>query len=228
MNAWFQSSQIVERHQFPFAWVRISTFISGLHGEDDFSVSRYSISSIGVFSQTYLTNSWRITGDPTTPCSRLTCPPNAMCIVTVEGTAQCACSTPSCSKTSRTICGSNGKTYKNACDMEIESCQRNETIFTQHDGRCKGRQGTAYCDAPLLYCLLMSLITHALFNCKETHPRLNCCNCGHKKMKLPLWDGFGALICSCCMLVIHAVLPKQNWSARSPYCLFLDFRPKYV
>lgn len=138
-----------------------------------FSVSRYSISSIGVFSQTYLTNSWRITGDPTTPCSRLTCPPNAMCIVTVNGTAQCACSTPSCSKTSRTICGSNGKTYKNSCDMEIESCQRNETIFAQHDGRCKGRQGTAYCDAPLLYCLLISLITHALFNCQETHPRLN-------------------------------------------------------
>ncbi|XP_044177974.1 agrin-like [Acropora millepora] len=60
-----------------------------------------------------------------------------MCIVTVDGTAQCACSTPSCSKTSRTICGSNGKTYKNSCDMEIESCQRNETIFAQHDDRCK-------------------------------------------------------------------------------------------
>lgn len=141
-----------------------------------FSVWHNSISFIGVFSLTYLTNSWRITGDPTTPCSRLTCPPNAMCIVTVDGTAQCACSTPSCSKTSRTICGSNGKTYKNSCDMEIEACQRNETIFAQHDGRCKGRQGTAYCDAPLLYCLLISLITHALCNCQETHRRLNCCN----------------------------------------------------
>ncbi|XP_068755938.1 agrin-like [Montipora capricornis] len=76
-------------------------------------------------------------GNPTSPCSRVTCPPNAMCIVTANGTAQCACSTPSCSKTSSIICGNNGKTYQNACEMEIESCQSNETISVMHDGPCK-------------------------------------------------------------------------------------------
>jgi len=80
-----------------------------------------------------------VVDNPTNSCGHLSCPPNSRCIVGTNGTAKCACAKNSCSQLNEFVCGSNGKTYRNTCEMENDSCDSNETITVAHKGHCRSK-----------------------------------------------------------------------------------------
>lgn len=82
---------------------------------------------------------FRVVDNPTNPCGHLSCPPNSRCIVGTNGTAKCACAKNSCPQLNEFVCGSNGKTYRNTCEMEYDSCDSNETITAAHKGHCRSK-----------------------------------------------------------------------------------------
>ena len=54
-----------------------------------------------------------------------------------SGTAQCECpSADQCPSNYRAICGDNGKTYRNKCLLEAESCQMRKRIEVKRKGQC--------------------------------------------------------------------------------------------
>ena len=80
-----------------------------------------------------------VVDNPTNPCGHLRCPPYSRCIVGTYGTAKCACAKNSCPQRNEFVCGSNGKTYRNTCEMENYSCYNNETITVAHKGHCRSK-----------------------------------------------------------------------------------------
>lgn len=97
-----------------------------------------------------------VVDNPTNPCGHLSCPANSRCIVGTNGTAKCACAKNSCPQLNEFVCGSNGKTYRNTCEMENDSCDSNVTITVAHKGHCRSKwsQYMCYCppwSAPLAY-----------------------------------------------------------------------------
>ena len=80
-----------------------------------------------------------VVDNPTNPCGHLSCPANSRCIVGTNGTAKCACAKNSCPQLNEFVCGSNGKTYRNTCEMENDSCDSNETITVAHKGYCRSK-----------------------------------------------------------------------------------------
>lgn len=45
----------------------------------------------------------------------------------------------SCKPHKRSVCGSNGKTYRNHCELHRDACLTGLKIQVAHDGHCKGR-----------------------------------------------------------------------------------------
>lgn len=75
------------------------------------------------------------------PCVNLQCGYGFTCLVTSDGlSASCHCP-ERCSnfgdhETSRPLCGSDGLTYDNHCEMLRKSCSTGTLITGKHDGRC--------------------------------------------------------------------------------------------
>ena len=98
-----------------------------------------------------------VVDNPTNPCGHLSCPPNSRCIVRTNGTAKCACTKNSCSRLNEFICGSNGKTYRNTCEMENDSCDSNETITVAHKGHCRSK----WSEMAISICVIVLLLWSA-------------------------------------------------------------------
>lgn len=45
----------------------------------------------------------------------------------------------SCKPHKRSVCGSNGKTYRNHCELHRDACLTGLKIQVAHDGHCQGR-----------------------------------------------------------------------------------------
>ena len=93
-----------------------------------------------------------VVDNPTNPCGHLSCPPNSRCIVGTNGTAKCACAKNSCPQLNELVCGSNGKTYRNTCEMENDSCDNNETITVAHKGHCRSKWSQMAISIHMCYC----------------------------------------------------------------------------
>lgn len=67
-------------------------------------------------------------------CSGVICPNYGICKVTRTG-YQCLCAS-SCSAEYNPVCGSDGKTYTNLCNMKAKSCTSKTIITVALNGEC--------------------------------------------------------------------------------------------
>lgn len=50
----------------------------------------------------------------------------------------------SCKPHKRSVCGSNGKTYRNHCELHRDACLTGLKIQVAHDGHCQGTSTSSY------------------------------------------------------------------------------------
>jgi len=67
------------------------------------------------------------------PCARHSCGHGASCVER-SGMANCEC--PTCSSHYEPICGSDGISYGNECQLRLEGCRHRRTIQVVHSGLC--------------------------------------------------------------------------------------------
>uniref|UniRef100_A0A3Q1HLV5 Agrin n=1 Tax=Acanthochromis polyacanthus TaxID=80966 RepID=A0A3Q1HLV5_9TELE len=76
--------------------------------------------------------------DAPTSCDELECNFGASCIE-VNGQAHCECPTPDCDLKNKTkVCGSDGVTYADQCQLRTIACRQDKNITVQHFGQCTG------------------------------------------------------------------------------------------
>ncbi|NXO75657.1 AGRIN protein, partial [Sitta europaea] len=78
--------------------------------------------------------------DPSAPrsCQELLCDFGASC-VEVNGFAHCECPSPLCSEANATkVCGSDGVTYGDQCQLQTIACRQGQHITVKHVGQCHG------------------------------------------------------------------------------------------
>uniref|UniRef100_A0A672JG54 Agrin n=1 Tax=Salarias fasciatus TaxID=181472 RepID=A0A672JG54_SALFA len=73
-----------------------------------------------------------------TSCDELVCSFGATCIE-VNGQAHCECPSPDCDLKNKTkVCGSDGATYADQCQLRTIACRQDKDITVQHSGQCTG------------------------------------------------------------------------------------------
>ncbi|XP_034551694.1 agrin isoform X2 [Notolabrus celidotus] len=71
-----------------------------------------------------------------TSCEELVCNYGASCIE-VNGQAHCECPSPDCEEKNKTkVCGSDGVTYADQCQLRTIACRQDKDITVQHFGQC--------------------------------------------------------------------------------------------
>ncbi|XP_016340249.1 agrin isoform X5 [Sinocyclocheilus anshuiensis] len=71
-------------------------------------------------------------------CDELVCHFGASC-VEVNGQAHCECPSPDCDEKNKTkVCGSDGVTYADRCQLRTIACRQDKEITVEHLGQCKG------------------------------------------------------------------------------------------
>ena len=79
-----------------------------------------------------------IVDNPTNICDHLSCPPYSNCIVSSNGIAECACA-KSCPLVINVVCGGNGKTYHNTCEMKKDACESRKSISVVRKRHCNSK-----------------------------------------------------------------------------------------
>ncbi|XP_010003562.1 PREDICTED: agrin [Chaetura pelagica] len=77
--------------------------------------------------------------DPSAPksCEEMSCEFGASC-VEVNGFAHCECPSPLCSEANMTkVCGSDGVTYGDQCQLKTIACRQGQLITVKHMGQCQ-------------------------------------------------------------------------------------------
>lgn len=69
------------------------------------------------------------------PCESLQCGPNQECDIDRYGIATCICP-PVCEPVMRPVCGDDGHTYHNDCDLHRKSCLQNRQVVLAYRGEC--------------------------------------------------------------------------------------------
>ncbi|GFW86669.1 hypothetical protein TNCV_4334531 [Trichonephila clavipes] len=69
------------------------------------------------------------------PCESLQCGPNQECDIDRYGIATCQCP-PTCEPVMRPVCGSDGHTYDNDCDLNRQSCLMKREVTLAYRGEC--------------------------------------------------------------------------------------------
>uniref|UniRef100_A0AAQ4P5X2 Agrin n=1 Tax=Gasterosteus aculeatus aculeatus TaxID=481459 RepID=A0AAQ4P5X2_GASAC len=83
-----------------------------------------------------------------TSCDKLTCSFGATC-TEVSGQAHCECPPPDCDDKNKTqVCGSDGVTYADQCQLRTIACRVRGDITVQHFGRCTGEPPAHPADRP--------------------------------------------------------------------------------
>ena len=68
------------------------------------------------------------------PCEDKICSFNSLCVVNNNYKASCQC--PKCPPTTKHVCGSDGETYVNECELRKQSCTTKTNIIIFHQGKC--------------------------------------------------------------------------------------------
>ena len=74
------------------------------------------------------------------PCTNNLCHAGQECAI-VGRNASCICK-KSCPEHENTVCGSNGMTFPNHCELHRTACLEGKKISIKHDGTCKGVYNT--------------------------------------------------------------------------------------
>ncbi|XP_060914530.1 agrin isoform X7 [Labrus mixtus] len=73
-----------------------------------------------------------------TSCEELVCNFGSSCIE-LNGQAHCECPSPDCDEKDKTkVCGSDGVTYADQCQLRTIACRQDKDITVQHFGQCTG------------------------------------------------------------------------------------------
>ncbi|KAM6981822.1 agrin isoform 4-T4 [Tautogolabrus adspersus] len=73
-----------------------------------------------------------------TSCEELVCNFGSSCIE-LSGQAHCECPSPDCDEKNKTkVCGSDGVTYADQCQLRTIACRQDKDITVQHFGQCTG------------------------------------------------------------------------------------------
>uniref|UniRef100_A0A4W5QM83 Agrin n=1 Tax=Hucho hucho TaxID=62062 RepID=A0A4W5QM83_9TELE len=76
--------------------------------------------------------------DAPTSCDELDCKFGSSC-VEVNGQAHCECPSSDCDEKNKTkVCGSDGVTYADQCQLSTIACRRDKHIRVEHFGQCTG------------------------------------------------------------------------------------------
>ena len=65
-----------------------------------------------------------------------------ICVPDATGKGRCKCD-DNCPYVKDVVCGSNGQTYYNECQLKLASCQRKRIIKIKHRRKC-GKGGNSY------------------------------------------------------------------------------------
>ncbi|XP_071039097.1 agrin-like isoform X2 [Parasteatoda tepidariorum] len=76
------------------------------------------------------------------PCENLQCGPGQECDIDRYGIATCQCP-PNCEPVMRPVCGDDGKTYYNECEMRRSGCEVQRLLTAAYRGAC-GAIGTCF------------------------------------------------------------------------------------
>ncbi|KAM3606274.1 uncharacterized protein V6R79_013575 [Siganus canaliculatus] len=68
-------------------------------------------------------------------CARTACGAGRECVSTDRGEPVCRC-LQRCDDTEHWVCGSNGKSYRNHCELHRDACVTHTKIHAEHKGRC--------------------------------------------------------------------------------------------
>ena len=101
-------------------------------------------------------------------CDELTCYFGAACVQKTPSRAECSCNltcpdpppegdAPGASSLGQEVCGTDGQTYRSACQLRLFACRDQRDITVDGFGRCAGEGMGCYCGA-----LLASLSSVAL------------------------------------------------------------------
>ncbi|NWH74330.1 FSTL1 protein, partial [Piaya cayana] len=79
-------------------------------------------------------------------CANVFCGAGRECAVTEKREPTCLC-IEKCKPHKRPVCGSNGKTYLNHCELHRDACLTGSKIQVDYDGHCKGNpvSGSVVC-----------------------------------------------------------------------------------
>ncbi|CAM9235550.1 unnamed protein product [Lampetra planeri] len=70
-------------------------------------------------------------------CARTFCGAGRECVSTDRGEPVCRC-LQHCDVSDHWVCGSNGRTYRNHCELHRDACMTQSKIHANHAGRCLG------------------------------------------------------------------------------------------
>uniref|UniRef100_A0A7N6B1A6 Agrin n=1 Tax=Anabas testudineus TaxID=64144 RepID=A0A7N6B1A6_ANATE len=71
------------------------------------------------------------------PCTEVTCSYGSTCIQSSDGlSAKCMCPLGCEGKPMQTVCGSDGKDYRNECELHQYACKNQKNIRVQYQGHC--------------------------------------------------------------------------------------------
>lgn len=68
-------------------------------------------------------------------CDGVTCPPDKRCAVDERYQPTCVC-IEQCLRVGYPVCGSDGHTYLNECELQKEACMRNTSVTIAYRGKC--------------------------------------------------------------------------------------------
>lgn len=68
------------------------------------------------------------------PCEIINCQHHAVCKVKPNDHVRCEC--PTCPKSKNPVCGSDGKTYPNKCELKRVSCKAQVPLKMTSKGKC--------------------------------------------------------------------------------------------
>ncbi|XP_068506113.1 agrin isoform X3 [Syngnathus scovelli] len=71
------------------------------------------------------------------PCTEVTCSYGSTCVQSTDGlSAKCMCPLGCEGRPEQTVCGSDGKDYRNECELHQYACKHHKNIRVQHQGPC--------------------------------------------------------------------------------------------
>ncbi|XP_066097337.1 follistatin-related protein 1 [Saccopteryx bilineata] len=82
-------------------------------------------------------------------CANVFCGAGRECAVTEKGEPTCLC-IEQCKPHKRPVCGSNGKTYLNHCELHRDACLTGSKIQVNYDGHCKEKKFVSPSASPVV------------------------------------------------------------------------------
>ncbi|CAK6955068.1 agrin isoform X1 [Scomber scombrus] len=71
------------------------------------------------------------------PCTEVTCSYGSTCVQSSDGlSAKCMCPLGCEGKPEKTVCGSDGRDYRNECELHQHACKNQKNIRVQYQGHC--------------------------------------------------------------------------------------------